>query len=95
VVVSRQEFLDSTYSSAVCVPVYSSFVGLPTEVPLGEKDGLKHSSAARCDEVTSLAKARLTNFVASLSTEKMRELDQALIAALDIGDRFERSDRQP
>jgi mRNA interferase MazF len=83
-VVSRQELLDSKYSTAVCVPVYSALAGLETEVPVGPTEGLKHDSCLRCDEVTSVPKAALQHFVGSLSQGRFRELDLALIRALDI-----------
>ena len=47
-------------------------------------EGLKHESALHCDELVSLSKRRLTAFIGRLSTSKLRELDRALAAALDI-----------
>jgi mRNA interferase MazF len=47
-------------------------------------EGLKHDSAIHCDELVSLPKARLTSFVSRLTAEKIRALDRALVAALDI-----------
>ena len=83
-VVSRQVLIDSKFSTAICAPVYSARHGLSTQVPVGVEDGLKHDSALHCDELVSLPKTALTDFVGSLSAAKLRELDGALIAALDI-----------
>lgn len=46
--------------------------------------GLKHDCSIHCDELVSLAKDRLTNYVGSLTPEKFQELELALAIALDI-----------
>jgi len=84
VVVSRQEVIDSRFSSVICAPVYSVGHGLVTQVPVGPEAGLKHESTIHCDELISLPKSSLTNFVASLSNEKLGLLRTALRAALDV-----------
>jgi len=83
-VVGRQAVIDSRFSTVVCAPVYSARHGLSSQVAVGVDEGLKHDSALHCDELVSLPKARLTAFVGRLSSAKIRALDQALIAALDI-----------
>ena len=49
---------------------------------MGVKEGLKHPSAIRCDELVSILKTRLTDYVGSLSEEKFFALGQALSIAL-------------
>lgn len=83
-VVGRQAVIDSRFSTVVCAPVYSARHGLSSQVAVGVDEGLKHDSALHCDELVSLPKARLTAFVGRLSAAKIRALDLALIAALDI-----------
>lgn len=83
-VVSRQVLLESKYSSAICAPVYTAYDSLATQVPLGVADGMKHECAIHCDNLISLQKSVLTNFVATLSAEKTAALDQALAVALDL-----------
>jgi mRNA interferase MazF len=83
-VVSRQVLIDSKYSTVVCAPIYTAFDGLATQVPLGVEDGLKHDCAIHCDNLVSLQKSVLTNFVATLSAEKVSMLDEALSVALDL-----------
>jgi mRNA-degrading endonuclease toxin of MazEF toxin-antitoxin module len=39
-----------------------------------------------CDELISLPKSALTNFIGTLSPAKLQALNQALKAALDISD---------
>jgi len=84
VVVSRQVLIDSRFSTVVCAPIYSAHDGLATQVPLGPADGLKHESSIHSDELLSLPKSALTNFVGALSGEKLQLLDQALLVALDL-----------
>jgi mRNA interferase MazF len=84
VIVSRQSLIDSNFSTIVCAPVFSRRHGLPSEVPVGAVEGLKHDSAILCDGLMSIEKARLTDFVGELSPSKMRELDRALTAALAL-----------
>ena len=71
-------------STIICAPIYSQVLGLTTEVVLGPEDGLPKASAVRCDFLTLMFKSRLTQFVATLSSEKLRELNRALAAALDL-----------
>jgi len=47
-------------------------------------EGLKHDNSIHCDELVSLPKSVLTNFIGTLSPQKIRELNQALRIALDI-----------
>jgi mRNA interferase MazF len=48
-VVSRQDFIESTFSSVVCAPVYSKYHGIDTQVEIGVDEGMKHDSAIYCD----------------------------------------------
>ncbi len=83
-VVSRQAVIDSRFATVICVPVYSARHGLATQVPVGIDEGLKHESALHCDELVSLQKSRLTAFVGALQPSQLREVDRALVAALEI-----------
>jgi len=86
VVVSRQVLIDSRFSTVVCAPVYTAYENLSTQVPVGIDEGLKHDSSIHCDELVSLPKSMLTNFVSKLTDEKIRSLDKALKAALELYD---------
>jgi mRNA interferase MazF len=84
VVVSRQVLIDSKFSTVVCAPVFTSGQRLSTQVPIGTEEGLKHSSWIMCDNLVSLRKADLTNFIGSLSSSKVADLNEALEMALDL-----------
>lgn len=83
-VVSRQVLIDSRFSTVICAPVYSAYDGLSTQVKVGVREGLKHDSSIHCDELMSIPKPKLTNFISSLPEEKMQELDMALGIALGV-----------
>jgi mRNA interferase MazF len=85
VVVSRQTVIDSRYSTVICAPVFTFGDGLLTQVAVGQNEGLKHESWVMCDNLRSLRKSDLNQFVGSLSKSKLDELDQALAIALGLG----------
>ena len=66
VVVSRQLLIDSNFSTVICAPVYTKYHGISTQVPVGVEDGLKHDSSIHCDELVSLPKTSLTDYIGSL-----------------------------
>jgi mRNA interferase MazF len=84
VVVSRQVVIDSRFSTVICAPVYTAYDGLATQVPIGPDEGLKHASSIHCDELVSLPKSMLTNFIGTLPAMQVVALNQALLVALDI-----------
>ena len=84
VIVSRQALIDSSYSTVVCAPVLNHGEGISTQVAIGADEGMKHDSWIVCDNLRSLAKADLTQFLGSLSVAKLSELDHALSIALAI-----------
>jgi mRNA interferase MazF len=84
-VVSRQLLVDSRFSTVICAPVYSRRDGLPTQVEVGVEEGLKHDSAICCDELISLHKTLLTDYIGALSAAKMQAVNAALRTALAIG----------
>jgi mRNA interferase MazF len=83
-IVSRQALIESAFTTVVCAPVFSQRHGLPTQVPVGRQEGMKHDSAILCDALISIEKSRLTDFVGELSQEKVAELDAALAYALAL-----------
>jgi len=82
--VSRQTLIDSAFSTVTCAPVYSARHGLSTQVAVGVAEGLKHESAVHCDELVSLPKSLLTDYVGRLSGSQVLKLNYALAAALEL-----------
>ena len=86
VVVSRQVLIESRFATVVCAPIFTTRAGLQTQVPVGVEEGLKHDSAVHCDELVSLPKAALTNYLGTLSSATMESLNRSLKIALAIED---------
>lgn len=85
VIVSRSFIADNEHiSTVVCAPVYSEILGLRSEVVLGREDGMPRDSAIRCDFLMLMFKTKLTQFVGTLSAEKIAELNLALHYALEL-----------
>ena len=84
VIVSRPALIESRFSTVICAPVFSNGEGLSTQVAIGPDEGMKHSSWIMCDDLVSVRKSELTDYVGSLSGAKLTELNEALKKALDL-----------
>lgn len=84
VIVSRQALIDSKFSTLICAPIYSNYHAISTQVPVGIEDGLKHDSCIYCDELISIPKIMLTDFIGTLSPEKILLLNDSIKIALEI-----------
>lgn len=84
VIVSRQALIDSQFSTVVCAPVYSKHDGVSTQVLAGIAEGLKEESSIHCDELASVPKSLLTNYIGSLKANSLLELDRALAVAVGL-----------
>jgi len=71
IVVGRQVAIDSRFSTVICAPVYTAYDGLATQVMVVPNEGLKHESSIHCDELVSLPKSALTNFIGTLPSIKV------------------------
>lgn len=84
VVVGRPTLIASRFSTVICAPVYSAHDGLATQVMVDVEDGLVHVSSIHCDALVSISKSALTDYLGTLSPEKLHLLDEALRVALDL-----------
>jgi len=83
-VVSRQLLINSNFSTVICAPVYTKYDGYPTQIEVGTEEGLKYDSAIYCDDLISLHKSLLTDYIGSLSDSKIEEVNAALRIALAV-----------
>ncbi len=83
-IVSRQALIDSRFSSVICAPIFSAGEGLSTQVAVGASEGLKHPSWIMCDNLVSIRKTDLSDYVGSLSRAKISDLNIALKMSLDL-----------
>ena len=84
VVVSRPALIESRFSTVICATVFSNGQGLSTQVAVGTEEGLKHPSWIMCDNLVSLKKSELSDYIGLLSSTKLSELNEALKMALDL-----------
>jgi len=84
-VVSRQELIDTPFSSVICAPIHSKYHDIPTQVEVSVVEGLKHDSSVYCDALASIPKSLLTNYIGSLPPGKIEEVNAALRIALATG----------
>ena len=67
--------------SVIVAPITTTVRGLPSEVLLGDKDGLKHASAASLDNVQTVRKAGLKRYVGHADDRTMALVCRALAVA--------------
>ena len=69
-------------STATVAPITSSIRGVPSEVQLGEDDGMKGPCAVNLHNALTVSQQRLEKRVARLGPDRMREICSALHFAL-------------
>lgn len=65
-------------------PLTTRIRRIPSEVPLGPKDGVPKACVANLDIMTTIPKNSLTSYMATLAADKMRAVDEALCFALGL-----------
>ncbi len=65
-------------ATATVAPITSSIRGVPSEVQLGEEDGMKRPCAANLHNVVTVSQQRLGKRIAHLAPPRMREICAAL-----------------
>jgi len=83
-IVSRQVLIESQFPTVICAPIRTNYGNLLTQVEIGTDEGLKHDSAIYCDDLISIPKSLLTDYIGSLSDSKMEEVNTALRIALAV-----------
>ena len=84
-VLSRDEAL-AVLHTVLVAPITSTRRGAPSEVSVGQAEGLRHDSAVNLDHVQCVHRARLSKHVGQLSPERMREVCRALAIATGCSD---------
>lgn len=57
---------------------------IPVEVPLGPEDGMPAHCVVNLDDILTIPKARLAEWITILSAEKMTAVARAVVFALDL-----------
>ena len=67
-------------------PITSTIHGVPSEVLIGIDEGLKRQSAVNLDNVQSVERSKLTNFIGTLDAATMHAVCRALAIASGCAD---------
>ena len=84
VLLLSREIAYTVRTSVTVAMVTRTIRGIPTEVPLGQEDGMPAKCVINLDDIMTIPKSRLTERITSLSVEKMTEVTKAIIFALDL-----------
>jgi len=79
-VLTRGEIIDRV-NELVVVPATRTIRGLPSEVILGQSDGMPSACVLNFDHVSLAQRARLGTLLCELPEEKWPEVRRALLAA--------------
>lgn len=65
-------------------PLTTRVRGIPSEVPLGDEDGVPRPCVINLDTIATVAKASLREQLTSLSGDKLKAVDEALHFSLGL-----------
>ena len=82
-VITRQVAIPILANVTVAL-VTSRIRGIPTEVPVGQGEGLDHDSVVNCDNLVTISKTGLLRFRGRLGASKIRQMNAALRIALEL-----------
>lgn len=84
VILSRDEAIGAL-NTVLVAPVTSTIRDLPSQVVIGEREGLEHDSAISLDHVQCVEQSRLIGRLGRLSPAQLREVCAALLFAAGCG----------
>jgi mRNA interferase MazF len=65
-------------------PLTTRIRGIPSEVPLGDEDGVTRTCVVNLDTIATIAKASLRERLATLSGERLKAVEEALRFSLGL-----------
>jgi mRNA interferase MazF len=65
-------------------PLTTRIRGIPSEVSLGDEDGVPHACVVNLDSITTIAKTGLRERLTALSAEKLKAVETALHFSLGL-----------
>ena len=68
----------------IVAPLTTRIRGIPSEVPLGDEDGVPRACVVNLDIITTIAKASLCERLIVLSAEKLKAVEEALHFSLGL-----------
>jgi mRNA interferase MazF len=79
-ILSRDEAIE-VLNTVLVAPITSTIREVPSQVVIGEREGLDHDSAVSLDHVQCVDRAKLVRRLGRVSPERMREVCTALAVA--------------
>jgi mRNA interferase MazF len=71
-------------SSVTVVEISTTIRGIPSETPLGKREGLPKRCVANTDSPVTIPKSWLDERIGSLTSDRLSELDAALLFSLEL-----------
>lgn len=84
VVILTRESVLAYLGEVTVAPVTSTIRDIPSEVPLGEPDGMPRDCAINCDHLQTVSKAKIGAVITALGSRRMAEVSQAVQFALGL-----------
>lgn len=84
VVVLTREFMVPHLTRITVAPITSTVRGLPTEVPVGARNGLDHDGVVSCDNIQTVEKSDLGRHIGYFQPDQESELTDAVRRAFDL-----------
>jgi mRNA interferase MazF len=85
VVISPTRYNTMPSEMVVVVPLTSNYRGLAHHVPLDHvRAGLDKPSVARCEDMRSVSKSRLSRFLGKVTTDDLDEIREMVRVLLDL-----------
>lgn len=86
VLVLTREELVPHMTSVTVAPITKTVKGLPTEVPVGGRNGINEEAVVSCDNITTIPKASLGKWLGFLMDDQEDALTKAIHHAFDLND---------
>ena len=91
-----QNDIGNKYSPTVIVACITSKINkakLPTHIEIGKESGLLHNSLVLMEQIKTIDKKRLKNYIGTVPSEVMVKCDEAIKISLEIKDVFIENDK--
>ncbi len=83
VILTRSSIIE--YLNEITIaPITSTIREIPSEVFLSSSDGLQRDCVINCDHIQTVSKQKIGSLICHLSTDKRKDLSNAIGFALDI-----------
>jgi len=86
VVILTRDSIIQYLREVTIAPITTTIRDIPSEVVLGNKDGMPRECAINCDHLQTVDKSRIGSLITALSPSRMREARTAIDFALALNE---------